>query len=232
MLIVATATSKEMQSAMGFAKAPAVARGETRELTVNGHQLLLAVTGVGLVNTALAAGRLLARPDVSGVVNLGIAGAYDIEAFPLGSTCYAWQETWPEYGLLDEDGRVDPKAIGFPQGEVRGVPVWNRVQLNPVNDAEKLALALPASCARASSITVSGVTGTPDRAGWLKTAYNGDVENMEGFALAFAAMEAGLPFLELRTVSNVAGSRFAEEWDLKGGLRALGPLAEHVFTGK
>jgi futalosine nucleosidase len=232
MLAVVTATSKEMQSALGFAGAPAVAQGEVVEFSLGGHDLLLAVSGVGLVNSALASGRLLSRSDVTGAVNLGIAGAYDVEEFPLGSSCFVWQETWPEYGLLDEDGRVDPKGVGFPQGEVRGVAVWNRIQLNPVNDAEAMGLSLPASSGRAAGVTVSAVTGSADRAGWLKTACNGDVENMEGFALAFAVMQAGLPFLEVRTVSNLVGSRWAEDWDLKGALRTLGETARYLFTGK
>lgn len=232
MIIVATATAKEMQSAFGFAGAPAVEQGEAKEFELGGHSLLLAVTGVGLVNTAMAAGRLVNRPGVTGVVNLGIAGAYDVEEFPLGTAAFAWQETWPEYGLLDEDGRVDPKAIGFAQGHVDGKPVWNRVKLIPINDAEKMGLSLGEKWGRASSVSVSSVTGAADRAGWLKTAYNGDIENMEGFAIAFAALQKGLPFLEVRTISNLVGSRYAEDWDLKGALGALGDCAKQLFTGE
>jgi len=229
MILVATATSKEMKSAFGSG-APTVEQGEIVEFELNGRKLLLTVTGVGLVNTAMAAGRLLDQPGLTGVVNLGIAGAYDVEEFPIGNACYAWQETWPEYGLLDEEGRVDPEAIGFPQGKVGGEVIWNRVKLNPVNDAETMKLSLPATCLRASSISVSSVTGTAVRGGWLKTAYNSDIENMEGFALAFATMQKGLPFLEVRTVSNLVGSRYAEDWDLEGALKELGNATAELFA--
>ena len=77
MIIVATATSKEMKASFGFADAPAVEQGESVEFTLNGRELLLTVTGVGLVNAAMAAGRLLGRPGLTGMVNLGIAGAYE-----------------------------------------------------------------------------------------------------------------------------------------------------------
>lgn len=192
MLLVVTATVKEMKSA--FPAAPVVEQGETVEHEVNGIPVLLAVAGVGPVNTSIMAGRLLERSDITGVVNLGIAGAYVVEEFPVLSTCYAWQETWPEYGLLDEEGSVDPKGIGFPQGKVGDQLVWNRVRLNPVNDAAKLGLQLGEKWLRASSVTVSGVTGTPDRAGWLKMSCNADMENMEGFGLAYATMQRNLPF--------------------------------------
>jgi futalosine hydrolase len=223
------ATANEMKAA--FPNAPKVEQGETAEYAFNGRSLLLAVSGVGLVNTALTAGRLLERTDLAGVVNLGIAGGYDLDETPMTSACYAWQETWPEYGLLDEEGSVDPKAIGFAQVEVGGQPVWNRVKLNPVNDARKLGLSLGAKWLRASSVTVSGVTGTPDRAGWLKLSCNANMENMEGFGLAYPVMHKGLPFLEVRIISNLVGSREAEDWNLKGALKALTSATAELFTG-
>ena len=229
MIIVATATSKEMKAAFGFADAPSVEQGEAVEFTLNGRELLLTVTGVGLVNAAIAAGRLFRRPGLGGVVNLGIAGAYEVIEFPLASTCYAWRETWPEYGLLDDSGRVDPKAIGFAQGHIDGNPIWNKLKLNPTKDVERLGFKLSANWLRASSVTVGSVTGTAERSGWLKTACGGDVENMEGFSLAFGAMQQGLPFLEIRTISNLVGSRYAEEWDLKGAFSALGTATAELF---
>lgn len=228
MILVATATANEMKAA--FPDAPALEQGEAVEYEFQGHPLLLAVTGVGLVNTALAAGKLFGRKEFGGVVDLGIAGTYDDEEFPLLSTCYAWQETWPEYGLLDAEGNVDPKAIGLPQGEAGKQVVWNRVKLNPVNDADRMGVKLGEKWLRASSVTVASVTGTPERAGWLKLSCNANMENMEGFGLAYPAMQAGLPFLEVRTISNLVGSRESEDWDLKGALKALGAAAAELFS--
>jgi futalosine hydrolase len=229
MIIVATATAKEMKSA--FASAPAVKQGEAVEFELNGHTLLLTVTGVGLINAAMVAGRLLDRPGVTGMVNLGIAGAYSVGAYPLGTACYVWQEDWPEFGLLDEEGSVDAKGLGLSLGHVGKKEIWNRILLNPVNDAEKMGLFLPDSCLRTSSVSVSSVTGTEERAAWLKTSCNGDLENMEGFALAFGAAQKGVPFLEVRTVSNLVGSREKEDWDLNGALGKLGDIVAEIFKG-
>jgi len=230
MLLVATATANEMKTAFG-ADAPAVEQGEVAEYELNGRKLLLAVTGVGMVNAAMVAGRLLSQYEFDGVINIGIAGAHDIEANPIGSVAFAWRETWPEYGLLDEDGRVDPKAIGFPLAEVDGTQIWNRVKFNPVNDAKKMNVTLGEKWRRASSISVNAVTGDTSRAGWLKTKYSGDMENMEGFALGFAAVQAGLPFLEVRTISNMVGSRLEQDWDIKKALKALDGIVKTLFSG-
>jgi len=231
MLLVATATEKEMKAALGHAGIPAVEHGRPVEFELNGRKLLLAVTGVGLVNAALVAGQLLGRPGLTGVVNLGIAGSYDLDECPLGGTAYVWQESWPEYGLLSEEGSADPKAIGFPLGHVDGKPIWNRIQLNPVNDAQIMKLSLDSAWVRTASVSVNGVTGTAARAGWLKMACNAGIENMEGFALGYAAALKGMPFLEVRTISNMVGSRYAEDWDLKGAFKALGQAATKLFSG-
>lgn len=228
MLLVLTATPNEMRAA--FPDAPVVASGGTAEHAVGGRNLLLGVTGVGLVNTALNVGTWLGGRDLDGVVDLGIAGGYDLGETPMGTVCFAWQETWPEYGLLGEDGAADPKAIGFAQGEAEGRKIWNRVKLSPVRDAARMGLALGDGWTRVSSVTVSGVTGTPERAGWLKIFCNGQMENMEGFAAAYAAALRELPFLEVRTISNLVGSREPEDWDLKGALRSLKGAADTLFA--
>lgn len=79
-------------------------------------------------------------------------------------------------------------------------------------------------------MTVSGVTGTEERAHMLMKRYNPLTENMEGFSLALACLQAGIPFLELRTVSNLVGSRKAEHWKLDDALQALGRFARELFV--
>ncbi|MGE4424021.1 MAG: futalosine hydrolase [Pseudodesulfovibrio sp.] len=232
MLLVLTATANEMRAA--FPAAPAVGQGETAGHVVGGRTVLLGVTGVGLLNTALCAGRWLDRPHdgeaVDGVVDLGIAGGYDLGETPMGSACFAGAETWPEYGLLDAHGAADPMGLGFAQAEAGGSRIWNRLELSPERDAERMGLALGKGWLRAVGVTVSGVTGTPERADRLKLSCNGQMENMEGFAAAYAATLRGLPFLEVRTISNLVGSREPGDWNLKGALRSLHDAATTLFA--
>jgi futalosine hydrolase len=53
---------------------------------------------------------------------------------------------------------------------------------------------------------------------------------MEGFSLALACLQAGIPFLELRTISNLVGSRKPEHWKLDDALQALGEKARELFV--
>jgi futalosine hydrolase len=54
---------------------------------------------------------------------------------------------------------------------------------------------------------------------------------MEGFALAYGCAVAGVPFVELRAVSNAVGARPPVAWDLPGALSALGQATHRLFTG-
>jgi futalosine hydrolase len=73
----------------------------------------------------------------------------------------------------------------------------------------------------------------------MQAAFDVSVESMEGAAAAQTARALGVPFAELRAVSNVVGERDKAHWDLRGavrvardaGLRALDALATDARWG-
>ena len=71
------------------------------------------------------------------------------------------------------------------------------------------------------SLTVAGVSASFARAADLRGRYKADLENMEGFAVAYACARQGIPCVEVRSVSNKVGPRAREEKDFPGALRAL-----------
>lgn len=227
-----TATVKEMRGALGFLQdPPQVEPGREEVFSLAGRELVLCVTGLGVVNGALALGRVLALPDIRGVVNMGVAGSFDLRALPLGAVCVVRREIWPEYGLLGPDG-VDPKGLGLSLGDADGAAVWDRLDLDPRQAAERLDLGLSRFWAQAVSLTVSGVTGTPERAAELAARFSPDVENMEGFALAYGCARQNTPFLEIRSVSNRVGSRPPRDWDLDLALSRLSATCAAVFMNR
>ena len=200
---------------------------------VFGREVAVLVTGVGSLNAALGLGRLLeALPPVDAVVNLGVAGSFDVRALPLGAVAVAGGEVWPEYGLRTESG-VDAKGIGFalatgPQGDV-----FDRIGLDPARAAREMRLCLEAGWVVAECATVSAASGDAATARGVAARLgcgSPGLENMEGFALALGCLRAELPFLELRAVSNVVGSRGKGDWDLPGALAALAEAARILLT--
>lgn len=221
-LLIATATIQEMNAALSSGTSlPELEQGvPTPWLHEDSHVLLL-VTGVGILNTALHLGQALIKHTVSCVINAGLAGTFDLSRLPLGTTCVVEQEIWPEYGLGTDDG-VDPQALRFPLAQWNGQPVWDRIDLHPRQTANTLVCTLPKNWPLVRSLTVSTVSATPARAKAHLKRYQADLENMEGFAAAYACISNSLPILEIRTISNVVGSREPEHWNLKKAFTALG----------
>jgi futalosine hydrolase len=232
-LLLAAATGMELEAALAPSLDSGTARRGGDAVLAGPVRLTPVVTGVGLVNASRIAGAALARGGVDGVLLAGIAGSHDPLRLPVGTAVAVSEEIWPEYGVEAPPG-ADARALGFPLLDTPKCQIWDRVPLNPRDAAEFMGLALPAGVAEAPSLSVSTVSGSPERAAALGGRYGASLENMEGFAWALACLEAGAPFVELRGVSNPAGSRRAKDWDAAAGRRAVGRLLEKVLrsTGK
>lgn len=216
-LCLAVATRKEYRAVLAPLGAPAVpADGRTVAWRHRGRDMAVLLTGVGPVAAAATLGRLLGGGAIDGVLNLGLAGAYDLTTAPLTSLVTATAETFPEYGLR-RAGVVDPRGLGFPQLTIAETPVYDRLSLDPAAAAATLGLNLPEGTIKGALASVAGVA-TPPAA---KPAPDLLAENMEGFALALACRLADIPFLELRAISNRVGARPPEDWDFAGALTAL-----------
>lgn len=226
-LLVLASTARELACA-----APGIAERDLAELRpvsgrIGRRKAVFCVTGVGPLNAALAAGLCLGRAGeaigrIEAVLNLGLAGAFDLAATPLCSLWLVRREIWPEYGLNDGKS-VTARAFRFPQWErPDGAMIYDELA---VSGAELFGFAADdPPFAECSSLTVAGITASFDRASQLWNRYHAELENMEGFAVALAAARAGLPCVEVRSVSNKAGPRKGDEKDFDGALAALGRI--------
>ncbi len=239
-LLVVAATGKELSAALGCStgQVQEQPQGAVVPLQAHGREVLACVSGLGVINASLALGAALARGDVDGVVNLGVAGSFDCAAHPLGAVRLVGQEIWPEYGLLATGWcSADAAALGFALGRAHkssgeqgpDALIWDSVAWDSSASLARLGLC-PGPWGTARSLTVSGVTADPERAALLCARHHADLENMEGFALAYGCAAAGVPFVELRVVSNAVGARPPESWDLPGALKALRQAAQRLLA--
>jgi futalosine hydrolase len=93
----------------------------------------------------------------------------------------------------------------------------------PVDEALREALhdALP-DAVPGPVLTVNTVTGTAAGTCAVESRHPDAVaEGMEGFGVATAAVAAGIPFAEVRTISNVIGPRDRAGWRIAEALTAL-----------
>lgn len=245
-LLVFAATAMEMRAVFEGAglDVPVPEKGGKTFARVRGIPAHFAVTGVGPLAAAYAAGKfagegLLAQGKCRGVLNFGIAGTYSPFGAPLGSVIVPNREIWPEYGVRIEAG-VAAEELGFPLYGKKADPaaVWNTVYFDPEDAFAAMGLFSPQSAPRlvenprvviGGSITVAGVSGTPGIAGELAGKHAALAENMEGFPLALAALDAGVPFAEVRAVSNIVGDRSASAWNIPASLAALSRTVALIF---
>jgi futalosine hydrolase len=238
-----TATAMEMRAALAGVLPP----GETPDLPplappggaflpalrLEGLTLHPLLCGIGLPNAALALGKLLGKDlPLAGVLNLGLAGSYAPRLAPLGSLVAASEEIWPEYGLA-RGKTVRAKALGLALAERGGRAVFDRIALDPVLSLRNMGLNGQAAGRRGPAVTVAGVSGSPSLAGRLRRRTGGLMENMEGFALALGCLgqgDEGLPFAEIRSISNLAGLRPPAGWNLPLALDSLGKAARLLFS--
>lgn len=234
-VILAAATPMELRAALAPMvenMPPVPAEGETATIRAGGRGVVLLVTGVGPLNAAYSMGRALGEVSrCMGVVNVGIAGSYDAAAVPVGSVALAVQEIYPEYGVSFDD-RIDHEGVGLAQAKGPDGGVWEKLQLYPRTAAEEMGLQTSAleNLPHVGFLTSGRVSGSCSVAASLRDNYGVLVENMEGFALGLAALRAGVPFLELRAISNVCGEREKAAWDIRGALSALGEACTALFA--
>ncbi|MGE9984628.1 futalosine hydrolase [Desulfovibrio sp. SGI.169] len=231
-LLICAATGRELAALAPTLLPGGEALEEMRlwSAPLKGRETLFCVTGVGPLNAALALGRCFGQAGAEGrridaVLNTGLAGAFDLAALPLRALCLVREEIWPEYGLHDGQS-VTARAFSFPlwRGGAGngGADVYDRL---PLAGTEALPGGAPRSGGRmftpCRSLTVAGVSASFARARELWNRHHAELENMEGFAVAYACARAGVPCVEIRCVSNKVGPRTKEEKDFPGALQSL-----------
>lgn len=200
--------------------APVEARAVAGRDVQSTHELqpgsLLIQTGVGKANAAAAVARINPPPQL--ILNLGICGTLD-PALPLGSAILADRSLYADEGIITPDGFLTPEQFGFPYAPPpfsdRGIapPDWLLATLRPLADRV------------APIATVSTCAGTDERAAWVRSRTGALAEAMEGAAVGQICARQGIPFAELRVVSNTTGNREHQRWNVHAACARLAEIA-------
>lgn len=209
-LLVAAAVPAELARLEGELDQARATRLAGLPLTLGrlgGRGLALLVTGVGPVEAAAALGAALPCLRPRGLVVVGSGGAFPGSGLAKGDLALAASETWAQLGR-------EPETSGGPAEPLPFQP--QRIE----TDAELLAAVSGAAAhlglplAAGPFVTTATVTTRPATAAQVRAALAALVENMEGYAAARAARIHGVPFVELRGVSNAVGEADRARWDL------------------
>lgn len=195
-------------------------------------QVEFRLTGIGAVQACHCVTREVVAAAAAGepynlVVNLGIAGSYDLEAFPIGSAALISREHFADLGFGSEEGFSDLFQYGILEKDdfpyTKGALAR---QLLPYPHIEKVLEKYGAG----AGATVQCVTGTQARCKEIVDMYNPQIESMEGAGVYYAALMEKVPFFELRTVSNAVGERDTSKWESKAALDTLEECCREIFS--
>ena len=172
--------------------------------------IVVEAVGVGPAAAAAGTARLLSAGRYRAVLSAGIAGGFpgrtEVGAIVIGSRSIA-----ADLGAETPEGFHPIEELGF------GTSVLEA-------DADLLAVLIAAlpDAAVGDILTLSTVTGTTTTATRLAERHLDAVaEAMEGYGVATAAAAAGVPFAEIRTISNPVGPRDRAAWRLADAFAAL-----------
>ncbi len=195
---------------------------------LRGRPLVLVASGVGKTNAAHAATLFLEkfRPEI--IINFGVGGAYPDSGISVGGIAVADQEIYGDEGVVTPSGFMDMRGMGIPllsafsgsgpgANRSRKKRLFNKIPIHsmPVKKAFRILKKLSFNPGKGPFVTLSTVTGTAARAAELQRRYRAICENMEGASVAHICMLYGVPFLEIRGISNMVEDRDKRRWRLK-----------------
>jgi futalosine hydrolase len=166
------------------------------------------VGGVGPAAAAAGTAVMLARGDYDVVLSAGIGGG--LAGVAIGDVVVADTIVFADLGVQTPDGFTPMSALGFGT---------DRYAVRPDLVAQ---LAARIGGATGPVLTVATATGTDERARSLSERFpDALAEGMEGAGVAAAASCFGVPYAEVRSISNAVGRRDRGSWRIELALSAL-----------
>lgn len=178
------------------------------------------ITGVGVPSALYQLTKRLHQMDYDLVVMAGIAGTFQhnwkpAEVVIVGEDCFA------DLGAIEKGQFHSLSQMGLSAPD--SFPYQNGWLVNPLADS----ISWPYRIVR--GITVNTITDDRNQVNIFKNAWQPQVESMEGAALHYACLQAGVPFLQIRSISNLVGIRDKSQWKLKESVEALAPAINQAI---
>ncbi|MEF9985947.1 MAG: futalosine hydrolase [Bacteroidales bacterium] len=189
------------------------------------------LTGIGTTSTCYRLTKKILEANFEKspytlIINIGIAGSFNISNLPIGTTIVIEKEyfgdlgfetmfefqTLFQYELLDAD--VFPYKGGALYREKLEEPLEN----------------LLAKYDSVTGVTVQTVSGDPNRVEDMKKRFLPDIESMEGAAIYYVCLQEKISCFELRTVSNEVGERDKNKWNTPAALKSLTECCKEILN--
>jgi futalosine hydrolase len=222
-IIVAGAVSAELapiKAALNNIVERQVGGRAITEGMLGGTPVRLTETGPGLINTTQSLTAMLETLSPMMILMVGCAGGFKQAGMNVGDIGVATAEIDAQLGIEPRDKNESPLPLPFDLGMWGGERIKNRIEMNDnlASYASKVIrqsfILEEIAVKKGPFITVSTITSSDQRAALLFKQFHPCMESMEGVAGAYVAGYYGVPFIEIRSASNIVGDRQRDAWNL------------------
>jgi futalosine hydrolase len=183
-------------------------------------KLDLLITGIGVASTIYNLTKSLLQTKYDFVIQAGIAGSFT-DDLQRGEVVLVREDTFADCGVeeggvfknLFDSGLADENDFPFTKG-------WL------INENEFLNAGVLKTI---KAITINKITNNATEINQQKNIFNADIESMEGAALHYVCLQTGIPFLQIRSISNKVGERDKTKWKMKEAIRNLNNEVEKII---
>lgn len=190
-----------------------------------GKDVVVVVSGVGKVNSAVTTQILIDEFDVDKVINVGVAGGVSPEVSP-GDVVIGTS-------LIQHD--FDISMFGHKKGQISGMDVYDfKSDKTLVDKIKGVKLSSNAKIIDGVIVTGDQFIASKDKAEYLVEEFNASASEMEGASIAHVAHLNNKPFLVIRSMSDNASTGASVEFEkfasiaVKNSLEILKYLLENM----
>ncbi|MEI6123278.1 MAG: futalosine hydrolase [Bacteroidota bacterium] len=174
----------------------------------NNHEIIILITGVGMVATAFHIGCIEANKfDMA--LNVGIAGSFN-KAITIGEVVNVASDCFAELGADYGDTFVPLYNLDFATDFQTVFMNKNGEIINNESSSNQVISGLK----NVKGITVNTINGNAERIEKVQKHFSPDVESMEGAAFMYACMLKEIPCFQIRSISNYIEPRNLNNWNI------------------
>lgn len=172
---------------------------------LNGADVILLQSGIGKVNAAIGAALMIESYQPDFVINTGAAGGFPGD-LKVGDIVISTQ-------LIHHD--MDCTVFGYKHGQVPGMPESFIADEKLINLADKCIHRLTdLSTKKASILTGDQFMNNAEATKQIKNMFpDAEAVEMEGAAIAQTCYRFKIPFVVIRSISDIAGQENAVEYE-------------------
>lgn len=175
-------------------------------------KIRLLITGVGAVAAAFSLARELALRPYNLAIQAGIAGSFSPD-LPIGTVVTVGRDIMADMGAEGPEGFLHLSELDFAGNNRSMEDHWI------ARDHRMQGLALPGPTVDA--ITVNTVSGSAETIRLRHQKFKPAIETMEGFAFHYACSRNGIPFVQIRSISNQVEIRDKSKWNIPLAIEQL-----------